>query len=153
MQQNSVKAKRKKKTDEKQRRIVLIVRRVPDRTWLQCAWWRPTNSWHIDFFLKQLETTMAAWGICSQQGAPPGSSFGELLVEGHLDALDLVTQLDGRSQLQVHALLDGGQRQQQQRLAVDVLCAGRQTQGRWGGVKVAARGVMPLLYKTIHRND
>lgn len=67
---------------------------------------------------------MTDGGACSQQGAPLGSSLGELLVEGDLDALDLVTQLDSGSQLQVHALLDGGQRQQQQRLAVDVLHTG-----------------------------
>lgn len=75
---------------------------------------------------------MVAFGAFSQRGAPLGSSFGELLVEGHLDALDLVTQLDGGAQLQVHALLDGGQREQQQRLAVNVLHTGRQTAGEVG---------------------
>lgn len=52
---------------------------------------------------------------------PARGSVGELSVKGHLDALDLVTQFDGRAQFQVHALLHGGQREQKQRLTVDVL--------------------------------
>lgn len=60
----------------------------------------------------------------SQPGASGPTSVGELSVEGHLDALDLVAQFDGGAQLQVHALLHGGQREQQQGLAVDVLQRG-----------------------------
>lgn len=52
---------------------------------------------------------------------PALGSVGELSVKGHLDALDLVTQFDGGAQFQVHALLHGGQREQKQRLTVDVL--------------------------------
>ncbi|KAF3859374.1 hypothetical protein F7725_021774 [Dissostichus mawsoni] len=47
--------------------------------------------------------------------------IGELSVEGDLDTLYLVAQFDGGAELQVHALLYGGQSEQQQRLAVNVL--------------------------------
>lgn len=56
-----------------------------------------------------------------RQSAATPPSVGVLFVEGDLDALDLVTQLDGGAELQVHALLHGGQSEQQQRLTVDVL--------------------------------
>ena len=46
---------------------------------------------------------------------------GKLLVEGQLHPLHVVAELDGGSQLQVHTLLDCGQVEQQQRLAVDLL--------------------------------
>lgn len=42
-------------------------------------------------------------------------------VESTFDAYDLVTQFDGRSQLQFQMLLHDGQSQQEQRLAVDLL--------------------------------
>ena len=48
-------------------------------------------------------------------------SVGILGVEGHLDPLNLVAELDGGTQLQLHALLHRGECQQQQRLPVDVL--------------------------------
>lgn len=50
---------------------------------------------------------------------PPSVSV--LSVKGDLDALYLVTQFDGGTELQVHTLLDCRQSQQQQRLAIDVL--------------------------------
>lgn len=48
-------------------------------------------------------------------------SVGVLGVEGHLDPLNLVAELDGGTQLQLHALLHRGECQQQQRLPIDVL--------------------------------
>lgn len=56
-------------------------------------------------------------------GPPPlkVESVGILGVESHFNSLDLVAQLDGGPQLQLHALLHGGKCQQQERLPVDVL--------------------------------
>lgn len=48
-------------------------------------------------------------------------SVGVLGIESHLDPLDLMAQLDGGPQLQLHALLHCGEGQQQERLAVDIL--------------------------------
>lgn len=48
-------------------------------------------------------------------------SVGILGVESHFHSLDLMAQLDGGPQLQLHALLHRGESQQQERLAVNVL--------------------------------
>lgn len=55
--------------------------------------------------------------------SPPrrGASVGILGVESHFNSLDLVAQLDGGPQLQLHALLHGGEGQQQERLPINVL--------------------------------
>lgn len=45
----------------------------------------------------------------------------KLLIESELDPLDVVAQLDGRSQLQVHTLLHCGEVEQEQRLAINLL--------------------------------
>ena len=54
---------------------------------------------------------------------------GELFEEGDLNALDLMTQLHGRTELQLQMLLNGRQRQQHQRLAVDLLHASQSQRG------------------------
>lgn len=56
-------------------------------------------------------------------GPPPQrvESVGILGVESHFNSLDLMAQLDGGPQLQLHALLHGGESQQQERLTVNVL--------------------------------
>lgn len=48
-------------------------------------------------------------------------SAGKLLVKCQLDPLDVMAQLDGRAELQVHALLYSGKVQQKQRLTVNFL--------------------------------
>lgn len=68
--------------------------------------------------------TFPRHGIINITGRPPPlrvESVGVLGVESHLHSLDLMAQLDGGPQLQLHALLHGGKRQQQERLPVDVL--------------------------------
>lgn len=65
--------------------------------------------------------------ICFRCTGAALRSVGILSVKGNLDALDLVTEFDGRTELQLHALLHGGQSQQQQGLAVDVLSRNRDT--------------------------
>lgn len=65
---------------------------------------------------------------CSTTAPVPSeraASVGVLGVEGHFNPLDLMAQLDGGPQLQLHALLHRGQRQQEQRLPVDVLPGNR----------------------------
>lgn len=45
----------------------------------------------------------------------------KLLIKCQLDPLDVMAQLDGRSQLQVHAFLDCREVQQEQRLSINLL--------------------------------
>lgn len=51
----------------------------------------------------------------------PRQLRSKLLIKCQLDPLDVVAQLDGRSQLQVHTLLHCWEVQQQQRLSVNLL--------------------------------
>lgn len=71
------------------------------------------------YWAGHLQTACALQGKRCQVRCP--GSVGVLGIEGHLDPLYLVTQLDGWTQLQLHTLLDCGQGQQQQRLAIYVL--------------------------------
>lgn len=48
-------------------------------------------------------------------------SVGVLCIESNFYSLDLVTQFDGWTKLQLHAFLHRGQCQQQKGLAIDVL--------------------------------
>lgn len=82
-------------------------------------------------------TITQVWGKRKfQSGKPPetqdavfawerAGSVGILGIEGHLDPLNLVAKLDGGAQLQLHALLHGGESQQQERLPVDVMLGER----------------------------
>lgn len=54
-------------------------------------------------------------------------SVGVLGIESQFDPLDLVAQLDGGTEFEVHALLDGRQGQQEESLAVNVLQKGEET--------------------------
>lgn len=51
----------------------------------------------------------------------PRQLCGKLLIKCQLDPLNVVAQLDGWSQLQVHTLLNCWEVQQQQRLSVNLL--------------------------------
>lgn len=51
----------------------------------------------------------------------PGQLRGKLLIKCQLDPLNVVAQLDGRAQLQVHTLLHCWEVQQQQRLSINLL--------------------------------
>lgn len=78
-------------------------------------------------------------------------SVGELSVKGNLDALYLVTQFDGGAELQVHTLLDGGQSEQQQGLAVDVLQGGRRKEIlKWRKRRVLKLILCSLNWSTPH---
>lgn len=56
-------------------------------------------------------------------------SVGILCIESNFYSLNLVAQFDSWTQLQFHALLHRGQRQQQEGLPINVL--GKETQGKW----------------------
>ena len=49
------------------------------------------------------------------------SSVGKLLIKSKLDPLYVMAKLDGRAQLQVHALLNGGKGKEQKGLPIDLL--------------------------------
>lgn len=51
----------------------------------------------------------------------PRQLRGKLLIKCQLDPLNVVAQLDGWSQLQIHTLLHCWEVQQQQRLSVNLL--------------------------------
>lgn len=77
----------------------------------------------FDEILLEGKHSLGSWQVKCGQVLPPmmAVSVRVLRIKGDFDPLDLVAQLDGRSQLQVHALLHCGQREEQKSLSINVL--------------------------------